>query len=94
MNVVEEGSRLILIILVAILFLQIITKGNGQGWIGSFFTQANNPNPTPNQLNPIQGNIVSPLGSSLGSIGNINAQKLWGIFGGSGTGRSSGTQAG
>lgn len=38
MNVIEEFSRLILVVLIAILLLQIITKGNGTNWITSKFS--------------------------------------------------------
>lgn len=40
MNIIEEISRLILVILVAILLLQIITKGNGINWVTSKFKVA------------------------------------------------------
>jgi hypothetical protein len=77
-NPVEEFSRLILVILVAILLLQIVTKGNGIGWITSFFQVAGtSSNPSTPVVTPGGGtSIKSPTsagGYPFNPKGNLGA---------------------
>lgn len=78
MNPIEEVSRLILVILVAILLLQIVTKGNGQGWIKSFFSVAGSTNTSTS----LPTTTAASGGSGLGT-GGAAGQGVGGSGGGS-----------
>lgn len=67
-NVVEEISRLILVILVAILLLQIVTKNNGMGWIKSFFQNTGTANNTENQGIFMQSGNIGVGSQIAGSV--------------------------